>query len=62
MCNLLVNLKAPGEKLEYCYTDGARELARACYKLQIAHGPTIPGNKMQNAAAERANGAVQMGT
>eukprot|EP00959_Pyramimonas_sp_CCMP1952_P069126 1443077-Pyramimonas_sp.AAC.1 len=53
---------APGEKLEYCYTDGARGLARACYELVIAHDPTIPGHKKQHAVAERANGVVQMGT
>eukprot|EP00959_Pyramimonas_sp_CCMP1952_P029317 615518-Pyramimonas_sp.AAC.1 len=41
--------------------DGARELARACYELNIAHVPTIPGNRKHNAVAERANGAVQMG-
>eukprot|EP00959_Pyramimonas_sp_CCMP1952_P395405 8285142-Pyramimonas_sp.AAC.1 len=28
-CNFFVNLKTPGEKLEHCYADGARELARA---------------------------------
>eukprot|EP00959_Pyramimonas_sp_CCMP1952_P245237 5125520-Pyramimonas_sp.AAC.1 len=43
VCNFWINRKAPGEKLEYCYTDGARELARACVELQIAHDPTIPG-------------------
>eukprot|EP00959_Pyramimonas_sp_CCMP1952_P163806 3424729-Pyramimonas_sp.AAC.1 len=61
VCNSLVNLKAPGEKLEHCYADGARELARARYEPKIAHDPTIPRNKKQNAVAERANGAVQMG-
>eukprot|EP00959_Pyramimonas_sp_CCMP1952_P294853 6166862-Pyramimonas_sp.AAC.1 len=56
VCNCLVNLKAPEEKLENRYTDGARELVRARYELKIAHDPTIPGNKKQNAVAERANG------
>eukprot|EP00959_Pyramimonas_sp_CCMP1952_P394133 8258359-Pyramimonas_sp.AAC.1 len=37
-------------------TNGARELARACYELKIAHDPSIPGNKKHNAVAERANG------
>eukprot|EP00959_Pyramimonas_sp_CCMP1952_P456444 9473172-Pyramimonas_sp.AAC.1 len=32
--------------------DGARELARACYELNFAHDPTIPGNKKHNAVAE----------
>eukprot|EP00959_Pyramimonas_sp_CCMP1952_P217162 4541798-Pyramimonas_sp.AAC.1 len=53
VCNCLVNFKAPGEKLENCYADGARELARACYGLKIAHDPTVPGNKKQNTVAER---------
>eukprot|EP00959_Pyramimonas_sp_CCMP1952_P181924 3803982-Pyramimonas_sp.AAC.1 len=55
ICNFAVNLKAPGEKLEYCYADGAQELARPCCELKIARDPTI--QKMQNAVAERANGA-----
>eukprot|EP00959_Pyramimonas_sp_CCMP1952_P276637 5782354-Pyramimonas_sp.AAC.1 len=29
VCHFLVNLRAPEEKLEHCYADGARELARA---------------------------------
>eukprot|EP00959_Pyramimonas_sp_CCMP1952_P411380 8620422-Pyramimonas_sp.AAC.1 len=61
VCNFLVNLRAPEEKLEYCYTDGARELARACYELNIAYDPTIPGNRKHNAVAERAHGVAQMG-
>eukprot|EP00959_Pyramimonas_sp_CCMP1952_P400135 8383574-Pyramimonas_sp.AAC.1 len=55
------SLKAPREKLEHCYADGARELARACCELKAARDPTTPGNKKQSAVAERANGAVQMG-
>ena len=62
MCNFLINLKAPGEKLEHRYTDGARVFARACLEVKIAHDPTIPGNKKLMAVAERANGVVQMGT
>eukprot|EP00959_Pyramimonas_sp_CCMP1952_P335545 7025879-Pyramimonas_sp.AAC.1 len=61
VCNLLVHLRAPEEKFVYCFADGARELARACYELDIAHVPTFPGNKKENAVAERANGVVQMG-
>eukprot|EP00959_Pyramimonas_sp_CCMP1952_P213161 4460134-Pyramimonas_sp.AAC.1 len=53
VCNFLINVKASGEKLEYCDTDGARELARACIELKIARGPTIPGNKKLMAVAER---------
>eukprot|EP00959_Pyramimonas_sp_CCMP1952_P101049 2113756-Pyramimonas_sp.AAC.1 len=41
---------------------GARELARACYELKIAHDLTTPGTEKQNAVAERANGVVQVGT
>eukprot|EP00959_Pyramimonas_sp_CCMP1952_P301154 6301004-Pyramimonas_sp.AAC.1 len=32
VCTFLINLRAPGEKLCYCYTDGAKECARACIK------------------------------
>eukprot|EP00959_Pyramimonas_sp_CCMP1952_P403151 8446891-Pyramimonas_sp.AAC.1 len=62
VCIFLINLKALGEELEYCNTDGARELARACIEFRIAHDPTIPGNRKLMAVAERPNGVVQMGT
>eukprot|EP00959_Pyramimonas_sp_CCMP1952_P043525 910252-Pyramimonas_sp.AAC.1 len=45
-----------GEKLECCYTDGARGFAGACIELKIAHDATIPGNKKLIAVAERSNG------
>eukprot|EP00959_Pyramimonas_sp_CCMP1952_P376488 7885904-Pyramimonas_sp.AAC.1 len=49
VCHFFSKSQSPRGKLEYCYTDGARELARACCELNIAHDPTIPGNKKQNA-------------
>eukprot|EP00959_Pyramimonas_sp_CCMP1952_P237485 4963086-Pyramimonas_sp.AAC.1 len=60
VCNVLKTV--PGAKLTFCYTDGARELARACLELQKAHDPTIAGNKKLLAVAERSSGIVQMRT
>ena len=47
---------------EYVWTDGAKELALVCRELKAAHDTTVPGNKRQNAVAERTNWIIQDGT
>ena len=50
------------EKFEYFWTDGASELQNAAVMLGAAHDRVDPGNKRQNARAERANGFLLDGT
>ena len=59
--DFLTNLRRPTESYDYFWTDGARELTLACKQLKAAHDSTQPGNKRQNAVAERSNAILQDG-
>ena len=59
--DFLVKLRRPSEKYVYFHADGARELAQAARALHAAHDSAIPGDKRQNAVAERTNGLVEEG-
>ena len=61
VARFLCNLVHPSEAYEYFWTDGAHELATAASQVGAAHDSSIPGDKRQNAVAERTNGIIQDG-
>ena len=42
-----------GSKISYMYSDGAKELVKACEDLGIVHDTSYPGHPASNAIAER---------